>query len=919
MQKVKKPVSILLSLMMVLSLFTIVPFSAGAATVSGVDGNITWSFDSETGTLTIGGTGDMNSYTQNREVQTSSTSWMKITDAPWGEYYSDIRLIVVEEGVTSIGDGAFAGLSRNVSASVQVQLPSTLTRIGNRGFKYCNMINEINMPDGLISIGEEAFYECKGLKSIDLPDSLVTIGNYAFFEAGCVSLTIPESVEVIGNYAFNYADTQKITFLGTPELGAGIFYENWHPVMFVFEKSMQFNYLDRNTLPEEAWVLRAEDFVIIPDGCTYLKNGEVIPVTLENAREVFGDATVPFPEPEDENISWSFDEGTGVLTISGTGDMMDYHKNGAFPVSQTQMTAVTSAPWGAFCRDIRSVVIEEGVTSVGDYAFYNIGTESTGSMMSHIQLPSTVKRIGKSAFYCCEQLTDINLPEGLKAIGESAFSECGQLTEINLPEGLESLGKEAFDSCRNLSRVDVPDGIKTIGNFTFAYCEKLSEVRLSDNLESLGDDAFTGCKALESLTLPLRLKTIGDGAFFGSGLKEITIPESVVSIGSAAFQNISSLKKATVLGTPSFAGNMVFSRTASGFTLTFKKAMGFERIAFYFDGDATVYVAYGSTYRNNGQTVPLTAENAREVFYRINDVYFIPAVGGHSISLNGNIGLNFYLNVPENTELHFAWYNKTYSHIVTAEDYDAASGFYRIQVDVAAAEMTYPITASCTIGTIQYDAFDVFSVRDYADVILDSGSDFSKGYVAAYGAGKYAALVDLIEKMLDYGAKAQTRFGVTDVALANAGVDYTMKPVTEYHIKTKKTEMEDADLYKYGLNYIGTSILFLSGMTLRHNYAVTDEYLLRSIKDTANFEFVDKGSRVCFERKNIPAAQFDVDFTFTLGSSTYRYSVLDYCKLVITDEKKPQADRELCMATFWYNDAAKTYFYYVDEYEDDMV
>lgn len=297
---------------------------------------------------------------------------------------------------------------------------------------------------------------------------------------------------------------------------------------------------------------------------------------------------------------------------------------------------------------------------------------------------------------------------------------------------------------------------------------------------------------------------------------------------------------------------------------------------------------------------------------------FIPEFKGHSISLNGDIGLNFYLNdASEGADLHFEWYNKTFDHTVTAADFDEASNLYKVQLNVAAAEMSCPITATATKR--DYSVTDVYSVRDYADVILNSESDFSKGYIAQNGAEKYGILVDLIKKTLDYGAKAQTRFGVTDYALANTGVDYTMQPVTTYHIKTKKTEMEDEKLYTYGLNYIGTSVLFLSGTTLRHNYAVTDDYLLRNVKDTANFDFTDKGSRVCFERKNIPATQLDVDFTFTLGESTYRYSVLDYCKLVIADENKPQADRELAMATFWYNDAAKTYFYYSDEYEDTIV
>ena len=291
-------------------------------------------------------------------------------------------------------------------------------------------------------------------------------------------------------------------------------------------------------------------------------------------------------------------------------------------------------------------------------------------------------------------------------------------------------------------------------------------------------------------------------------------------------------------------------------------------------------------------------------------------VAGHSISLNGDIGLNYYLVIIEEANVHFEWYNKTYDYTVTAADFDAASGLYKVQLNVAAAEMSCPITATLTEG--DFSVTETYSVRDYADVILNSESAFSQSYIAANGNKQYGVLTDLIKKMLDYGAKAQTRFGVTDVPLANSGVDYTMQPVTVYHIDTQKSDMT-ADLHKYGIDYIGTSIVFLSATTIRHNYVISDNILFEKVKDTANFDFVDKGARICFELKDIPAAQLDVAKAFTLGDSVYRYSVLDYCKLVIADERKPQADRELAMATYWYNNAAKAYFYANDEYEDDMV
>ena len=915
MKLLRKPVSILLSFIMIVSLFTIVPFTAGAATQSGTDGNITWTFDDETGTLTIGGTGDMNNYSSNRQMQKSSNSWMNITTAPWGDFYGQIQQIVVEEGVTSIGDNAFFAICRG-SLPLKVQLSSTVTRIGNGAFEYCDMMYEIDLAEGLISIGDDAFYQCSGLNSVILPDSLISIGIRAFFYAGFTSVTVPESVETVGDYALFTEHLEKITFLGTPELGKGILSDNWLPQVFVFEKSMQFNYIDRDSMTQSDFPdvpLREEDIVIIPDGCTYLKNGEVIPLTAENYGDVFGYAVIPYPEAEDENITWSFDDETGVLTISGTGEMMDYHNNGVLPISDTKMAIVTSAPWGAFYDDIKSVIIEEGVTSVGNYAFYHYENEYLEEALTDVQLPSTITRIGDHAFESCGELAEINLPEGLSSLGKNAFAFCENLNRMDLPDSITAIKNCTFYYCQALAEVRLPVNLELIGEDAFYRCENLSEVHLPEKLESLEDDAFSLCSKLENVTLPPQLKTIGNSAFYRCAVKEIIIPETVERIGNGAFQR-TKLEKVTILGTPSFGDNSVFYGVASDCTFRFEKAMQFRRYNFYFDSPgATVFVPYGSKYNNN----PLTAENAGEVFIGAT-VFITPAVGGHSISLNGDIGLNFYINVPENTELHFEWYNKTYDHTVTAEDFDATSGYYKVQVNVAAAEMTYPITASCTVYDTQFDAFDVFSVRDYADVILDSESDFCKGYISSYGAKKYALLTDVIKKTLDYGAKAQTRFGVTDVELANAGVDYTMQPVTVYHIDTQKSDMT-ADLHKYGIDYIGTSIVFLSQTTLRHYYVISDAKLFAKVRDTANFEFVDKGQRICFELKDISAAQLDVAKAFTLGDSVYRYSVLDYCKLVIADESKPQADRELAMATYWYNDAAKAYFYSNDEYEDDMV
>lgn len=557
----------------------------------------------------------------------------------------------------------------------------------------------------------------------------------------------------------------------------------------------------------------------------------------------------------DGNITWSFDDETGILTISGTGAMPDY------PTGNT--------PWNDsnISGHLKSIVIEDGITYIGEAAFIEAG-KSSGNIIT-VEFPSTLTEIGTYAFGL-STLKEINLPEGLVSIGTSAFFECPVLDSVSFPS----------------------------------------------TLQSIGNDAFANCERLESISLPSSLKSIGDGAFLNCNLKDLTLPLSLESVEDYAFHR-NSLETVRILGDTEFGTDVFKNNSSQGTKYYFEKARQFDENQFgYFEENDTVFLPSDSTYLYNGETLQVTEQNTQQIFGAAK-VIFTPVFKGHSISLNGDIALNYYLAAPENTALHFEWYNKTFDHTITADDFDVASGYYKVKVNVAAAEMNYPITATCTYNG-EVLATSTYSVRQYADKILDSESDFSTDYVAKNGAEKYGLLVDLIKKMLDYGAKAQTRFGVTDVALANTGVDYTMHPITADDIITKKTDMTKG-LSKLGLTYIGTSVVFLSQTTLRHYYSVTNQNVFDSVKDSASFTYGEKGTRVYFERTDIPAALLDSAQTFGIGESEYNYSVLDYCKLVLSDESKPQSDRELAMATYWYNDAAKAYFYANDEYEDDMV
>ena len=195
----KKAISVLLCLCLVLSVFTVVPFAASAAEVapqeqrvgasSGTTGGCTWTLDNN-GNLTISGNGAMGDYSSRYSGGTY------ITTAPWG---ANIKTVVIEGGVTSIGGCAFFGCTGLTS----VTIPDSVTSIGWHAFWDCTGLTSVTIPDSVTSIGEYAFYGCKLLTSVTIPDSVTSIGSSAF--SGCIgltSVTIGNRVTSIGDDAF---------------------------------------------------------------------------------------------------------------------------------------------------------------------------------------------------------------------------------------------------------------------------------------------------------------------------------------------------------------------------------------------------------------------------------------------------------------------------------------------------------------------------------------------------------------------------------------------------------------------------------------------------------------------------------------------------------------------------------------------
>ncbi len=510
MSKSKKIISLLLSVIMIMSVFTIVPFTASAA-----EAEVAVTTDIEvpatepaTEPWPEPETLPMETVPPTEPPTEAPTE--PPTEAPTealpGGTTGDCSWIIKDGVLTIYGNG----------------------KMGDYYYYYSPFdgyyFNSVVIESGVTSIGDYAFSECTGLTRVDIPNSVTSIGNGTFY--GCTSLdvTVPVSVTSVGEAAFNGCAGVTIT-LDTVKDFWWTVYSNTNFTVIVGDDITS---LSSNMLSD----IHNIKNIIIGNNLTEIE---------ENALSLL--RGLDSIKVDEGNKVFDSRNDCNALIKTRSNNLMLGSNNAVIP------DTVKKIYDGAFynCTELTSVDIPDSVTSIGNSAF----SGCTG--LTSVTIPDSVTSLGTNywgearTFYGCTSLASVKIGNSVTEIGASAFSGCTGLMSIDIPDSVTSIGYDAFKGCTGLMSVTIPDSVTSIGSSAFSGCTGLTSIDIPDSVTSIGSSAFYGCTGLTSIDIPDSVKMIDQYTFEGcTGLTSVDIPDSVTSIGYEAFYGCTSLKSVTI-------------------------------------------------------------------------------------------------------------------------------------------------------------------------------------------------------------------------------------------------------------------------------------------------------------------------------------------------------------------------------------
>ncbi len=597
------------------------------------------------------------------------------------------------------------------------------------------------------------------------------------------------------------------------------------------------------------------------------------------------------------NANWSFDTETGKLTITGTGEM-------------------ASAPWrDSYKDDITSVEIKKGITTIDTDAFK--GCISLAS----VTIPGTVETIAHDAFSECVALEKVTIQNGVKEIVENAFFSCSKLKQVTIPGSIDNIDVYAFNNCKNIEQVTILEGSRTIQTrvlAAFRDCGKLTSVVVPSSVTEIEAIAFRKIENLKTIYMQCDPAYLAWDFSYGNYIRysseegkkvDVYVPymykQGYLNKFKSAFF---SLSDADFLSAYNVSVNGLVTN-GSVVADRFMAAQG-ETVHFTVTPNPTCIVKHvavnGNEVANNSDgtysfVMPAEDVSILAIIERFNAAHLY----GHSISLDGDIGVNFYMELDQSILSSQTAYmqfdvpdgKKTETQIVYVKDVlddpVTISGrtYFKFKCRVAAKDMAAEIVAQLHDGNTRGEEYK-YSVREYAEYILDNSDDYND------------KTIKLVKAMLNYGSAAQEYFlNESGSDLANYDLDTGYDLVDEvtaeiinkpyYAIVTKLPE---------DVTFEGVTLSLRSKTTLSF-YFKSDTDLSSVLGDSFPIETTPDGYQV-YRIRGISASELDNDFSFRFGS----YCPLTYCYNVLHRKSGSDALQKVCKALFLYNQAANDYF-----------
>ncbi len=581
----KRLYALILAIALLLSVLPISAYAASEIVASGycgaiwssdMDGkNVTWTIYSD-GTMVFSGSGRMDDFNKG--------------DPEWDECDGPaITKVIVEEGITNLGNSVFS----NFSKLVEVELPNSLTLINWWAFRECTSLKSITIPSGVTEIGSESpFTGCSSLEEIrvdpdnaafadvdgvlcnkdqttlicypagktgsfSIPATITEIEASAFSGAKHLTeVTIPDSVAAIGGHAFAYCSSlSRVRFQGNapqfkpyygktvifPDLTATVYYPandpTWTEDVF------------RNAGGNITWTSAAcehaekAEVAAVPADCAHAGNRKYY---VCSCGELFrADAVTP--------TTWE------AVVIPAAGHTEVIEAAVAATCTEDGLTE------GKYCSVCNEVLAEQEVIAAHGHLFdeWTVTMEPTADAMGEAECLcancGTIKTCAFLSGYICDvgscgkDMIWVFDSEGTLSIsGKGTMEDYSYpspapwyefpVKRVILSEGIANIGEYAFYRCTDMAHITIPDTINRIEDFAFCGCKALEEIFLPEDVSYIGAYAFSECSSLKNVTIPLGLSEIRDRTFeFCSGLESIIIPENITKIGEGAFSGCSSL------------------------------------------------------------------------------------------------------------------------------------------------------------------------------------------------------------------------------------------------------------------------------------------------------------------------------------------------------------------------------------------